>query len=359
LLAVPVLALDQVPNTSRRLVLAALPTKGKNYPGTAALLRARVDLAGLPFLMGKDCHLSKEEAGELSTQAANLHRHLGTSTKPSDETGITTGQRLKALLEQNDGWGEVQCLSAVSQILQAEDRSMREVLVELVDGMEGPRATATLVKRALFDVSAEVRQAAVRALAKRPAEELRRLLLAGLRYPWPPAAAHAAEALVALGETEAVPALKVLLDQPPPGAPQEVIADLPSSVAVRELVRVNHLGNCLLCHAPSLDAKDLVRGLIPTPGVAPRSGAAYYNGGPNDLFVRADVTYLRQDFSLPQPVASPPKEWPKVQRFDYLVRVRPATDADIHQAAPLQEERTRTYREALLFALRELSQRKS
>jgi hypothetical protein len=31
-------------------------------------------------------------------------------------------------------------------------------------------------------------------------------------------------------------------------------------------VRINHLGNCLLCHSPSTSRADLVRGAVPTPG---------------------------------------------------------------------------------------------
>ncbi len=45
-------------------------------------------------------------------------------------------------------------------------------------------------------------------------------------------------------------------------------------------------------------------------------------------FVRADVTYLKQDFSIAQEVikADP---WPKLQRFDFFVRTREATLAEI------------------------------
>ena len=48
---------------------------------------------------------------------------------------------------------------------------------------------------------------------------------------------------------------------------------------------------------------------------------------PADILVCADITYLRQDFSLRQPVkdAAP---WPEMQRFDFLVRTRPVTAAE-------------------------------
>src|SRR5262249_29981030 len=148
-------------------------------------------------------------------------------------------------------------------------------------------------------------------------------LLDGLRYPWAPAADHAAEALVALNDREAIPPLAELLGGPDPAGPAplafhdidrahlayhnidpaqlaaapgspepwrspavalderqgggrrtRLMADpggLPQSIkasdgevyAVREVVRVNHLRNCLLCHPPSLADGDMVRGAVP------------------------------------------------------------------------------------------------
>jgi len=45
------------------------------------------------------------------------------------------------------------------------------------------------------------------------------------------------------------------------------------------------------------------------------------------VLVRPDVTYLQQDFSWVLPVANP-GPWPAYQRFDFLVRTRPATETD-------------------------------
>ena len=39
-----------------------------------------------------------------------------------------------------------------------------------------------------------------------------------LRYPWPPAAEHAAEAIVNLGDTDAIGDLRKLVDLPDPSA---------------------------------------------------------------------------------------------------------------------------------------------
>ena len=119
---------------------------------------------------------------------------------------------------------------------------------------------------------------------------------------------------------------------------------------MREVVRVNHLRNCLLCHAPATTATDPVRGLVPSPGqpLPPPFSVPYYEGQIG-LFVRADVTYLRQDFSVPQPVAKP-GNWPVHQRYDYLVRTRYPTDEELRRPAP----KTYPQREAVRWALREM-----
>ena len=121
-----------------------------------------------------------------------------------------------------------------------------------------------------------------------------------------------------------------------------------------EVVRVNHLRNCYLCHAPSTSDRDLVRGVVPIPGE--RLPRMYYHDA-GGSFVRADVTYLKQDFSVVQEVAKA-EPWPKLQRFDYVVRTREATLAEIALAnAPeAVEERNQDYpqREAVLNALQGL-----
>ena len=80
-------------------------------------------------------------------------------------------------------------------------------------------ATEALAQRALFDLSFEIRESAVEALAERPLAHSRTVLVEGFRYPWVPVADHAAEALVALHDTDAVPALENLTREPDPTAP--------------------------------------------------------------------------------------------------------------------------------------------
>src|SRR5262249_31438028 len=65
--------------------------------------------------------------------------------------------------------------------------------------------------------------------------------------------------------------------------------------------------------------------VVPMPGEDPPP--LYYQSR-TGLFVRADITFLRQDFSVIQPVANSGK-WPGNQRFDYLVRTRAATPIEL------------------------------
>ena len=65
--------------------------------------------------------------------------------------------------------------------------------------------------------------------------------------------------------------------------------------------------------------------------------------------IRGDITFLRQDFSVPQPVEWP-DNWPAYQRYDYFVRTRYPTDEELRRDGPA----TYPQREAVRWALREL-----
>jgi hypothetical protein len=220
--------------------------------------------------------------------------------------------------------------ATLMQMLQVEDVPVRLALIEQLAKVKKPFAGAMLANRAVMDLSPDVRRAAIGVLKKRPEKEYLPALLKGMRYPWPPVADHSAEALGELKPKEGAAALCDMLEQPDPRAP---FRDPKSKrMVVAELVRLNHLRNCLLCHAPSADASDgLVRGLVPVPGRPLMQ--AYYAGSDagSDNFVRADMTFLRHDFSANLKVeeAAP---WPDVQRFDFVVRLRPATPKEIEKA---------------------------
>jgi hypothetical protein len=360
LLAVPELDLDSIPGSSGKLLSGA-----RTNPGTAPhiapdLLVKRAERDGLPLRMGLECQLGKESAENLQVLSRKLRIYLAGSV-PQD--GIDTRPDPLALrrklLDGRDGergdWQQPEAVPTLTQLLQAEDKPLRLLLVEFLARIKGPAASRALAQRALFDLSDGVREAAVTALRDRPRDDYHRLLLDGFRYPWAPVADHAAEALVALRDRESLPELVRLLDQPDPSLP--AFPTRPDGrlghAVVREVVRVNHLKNCVMCHAPSLEPDEPVRGLVPTPGqpVPPSFTPRYYQAT-TGIFVRADVTYLKQDFSVPQPVARP-NAWPASQRFDYLVRTRPATFADL--TAAVDKSAGYPQREAVLFALRELT----
>src|SRR5262249_16941473 len=147
------------------------------------------------------------------------------------------------------------------------------------------------------------------------------------RYPWPAVADHAADAFVALNDYRAVRELKNILNEPDPRAP---FSD-EGAMKVRELVRINHLRNCLLCHAPSKSENEPIRAQVPKPAAALPPIDQYYPPSGAGILVRADVTYLKQDFAVLQPVAGAPP-WPDMQRFDFVVRVRLATAEELAAA---------------------------
>jgi len=176
-----------------------------------------------------------------------------------------------------------------------------------------------------------------------------------LRHPWPVAAEHAAEALTALGDSNVVPQLRQLLDAPDPSLPV-VIPGTGKLPQVPELVRLNHLRSCFVCHAISTSPLDKVRGLVPTPGT--QLPLAYYaerarSSGP---FVRADVTYLRQDFSVMLPVEKA-QPWPSQQRFDFVIGARDAKPDELAELEKRPAKASYPQREAVLFALKELDRK--
>jgi hypothetical protein len=337
------------------------PDAGKPSPAhpLLALLPKRPDLAGLPARGAADCQRDAKTAarmGEISTDLRRFQarRVIGRRSSQAPPTSLSHQDSVDLLDMVRDEWLKEDGIPTLVQMLQAGDTNQRLGLVQVLVRSTARASTEALAGRALYDLSPEVREAAVRALGARQADHYRPILLRGLRHLWPPVADHAAEALAALNEREAVPDLVDLLDEPDPCAPQPAGDGI---WVVSELVRVNHLRNCLLCHAPALDRKDPVRGVVPTPGQP--LPQVYYDRG-SGAFVRADVTYLQQDFSLMEPVAKPDK-WPAVQRFDYLVRRRPLTPAEVKArkaAVAAREPGTRPVypqREAVVFALRELT----
>jgi HEAT repeats len=332
-----------------------LSPRALRNPAISQLLAQRTDLNGLPMQNLDSCQAGTEAATSMEGLSVLLRRTLRTiDTGDSDPLDRESEQMLMAVLEKKTSvvaLRENTSVRILVQMLQAKPVPLRLDLVKFLSSTKSKSATAALVQRAVFDLSAEVRDAAVKALKDRPPAEWRSLLLEALRYPWPTVAGHAAEAFVALHDQEAVPNLVSLLDRPDPQAPTKT---KDNKWIMAELVRVNHLGNCLLCHAPSASPEDPMRGIVPIRGEPLPAG---YYASRAGHFVRADVTYLKQDFSVMLPVSDNGK-WPKLQRFDFLIRHRELSDAEIARFATVPKGgQTPSYpqREAVLWALRGLT----
>jgi hypothetical protein len=266
---------------------------------------------------------------------------------------IDPGQ-VAVVLARDQDWLRPDRIPAMMQVLMAEPAPARVALARHLAGVTGKSASQALARIAVFDPDPEVRREAVTALDGRPAGEYRDALLRGLSSPWEPPAEHAAEALAALRRVEAVPALLAALRRPDPRAPYSKGA----GQYVRELVRVNHKRNCLMCHPASFNAADLPRREVP-PLKEPKVAAGFggYGGGvaprkkvatprkSATVFVRADVTYLKQAYSVTL----------GGERYDLLVRERPATAADVAAALARGKLGRPGQQEAAAFALRELT----
>jgi hypothetical protein len=181
----------------------------------------------------------------------------------------------------------------------------------------------------------------------------------GLRYPWPAVARRTADAIARLGRSDLIPELVGVLDAADPRLP--VVKEKSGKMVVREVVKVNHHRNCMMCHSPGNSgtvSAEAITAEVPTPGQPLPTPAQGYNRSSPDLMIRVDVTYLRPDFSatLTVPDAHP---WPELQRFDFVVRERAVT-AD--EAQTYREKLTlkevgvlSPYHRAVLAALREMT----
>jgi HEAT repeat protein len=399
---------------------AAKQTGGVDFD-PKPLVRACPETAGLPLRSGTACRLDAASAGTLQQLSRKLRIYLalgapkGLDDKRDDPLGLETALR-KEKRGQAPEWLRPEAIPSLLQLLMHEDQAVRRLLIGMLEEIPGQTASVALAQRAVFDLAPEMRAAAIEALASRPYGDYRHVLMEGFRYPWPPAAEHAAEALAALGDKKAVPHLVTLLREPDPGAPS---GSDPGKSLIREVVKTNHLMNCLLCHPPAISYGDPVVGVIPgiwwqapttltqsqvnslTSSVTgagshnypppPSSGGYGNSGGGNSggsgggqaiavlartgrsvsiiqrppqrqvrmirlpVLVRADVTYLRQDFSLQQPVIFAPGAPPLDMRFDYLIATRPMTPDERKRRAEEPPQDSYPQRDAVLYALRQLT----
>ena len=250
-------------------------------------------------------------------------------------------------------------IAALMQVLGPESVAMRKGLVKYLAATSHAEATRALAKLAIFSAEDEVRNPAIEALKVRREKDYTEVLLQGLRYPLPAVAKRATEAMTRLERADLVPELVSFLEEADPRVP--VMKDIGETKVpvVRELVRINHHRNCLMCHSPAVPGEvpsHVTTAEVPRPDQPlPFPSDGYQNSIP-EVLVRLDVTYLRQDFSLMQPVADA-NPWPEMQRFDYLVRNRVITN-DEAKAFPAPKAGVLSpYQRFTLAALRELTGR--
>ena len=311
-------------------------------------------LKGLPVRKGTDCVSNGKAAemmGKISREMRTAMKGRRTSSAEVSQSAAIRRDELMVSLVKNSKWDDETKVPTLVQIFQAENAPVRKQVVEQLAALKGEKASAALAQRAIFDLSPEVRQPAVAALKDRPIAEFRSALLGGMRYPWVPVAEHAAEAFVALKDRESALSLAPLLDLPNPMAP---VREKENKWTVTEVVRINHLRNCLMCHAPSFNRQEPIRGLVPEKG---QPLAEVYYESQRGTFVRADVVYLKQDFSITQTVLNA-QPWPERQRFDYLVRKRELSKKEIEEIGAADKERSvgeDHHRAAAPWALRQLT----
>jgi hypothetical protein len=317
------------------------------------LLRTRPDLDGLPFIMGDTCRQSKtrslaflkgvnlvvnsslEEKGNLphhddATAAKEFWSRYDTQMTPPHEP--PTQQEGDAVENNRER------MAALMQMLAPKPATFRQQLVRRMADLEHADMSPSLARLAIFSFDSRLRDAATAGLKKRPAKEYTDILLTGLRHPWPAVVEEASKVIVQLERKDLVPQLVAILDELDPRAPFERDVAGEKQTVVRELVRINHHRNCLLCHPPgnTPDVRiskfgrpmEIAAGAVPSPGQPfPSTPSGYDPNASPDILVRADITYLRQDFSRLEKVADA-APWPEMQRFDYLVRTRKVSAAE-------------------------------
>ncbi len=307
--------------------------KGDHDAFVRNMVKDRRDLAGLPFAMGDDCKLDTKKSKDLTENSVHIRMELANALQ--ERSKYSSSPRHEELVSKRILGGlYTGSIPAMRQILAVEQPALRARFVDALNPLRGVEASEGIVNRALFDTDDQVRSVAIAQLQGRPVDEFLPAIKKALRYPWLPVVQNAGAAIAKLKLKEAIPELVTLLDEHAPDAPFTVKdGDGKDKHMVRELVRINHHRNCMLCHTP-LDVTKLTReerrqvpvGPVPSPDdpLPPIASTVYYSERSGNTLVRADVTYLRQDFSLLQPVSDPGK-WSELQRYDFLVRNREIT----------------------------------
>lgn len=307
--------------------------RGKPWDGTLhQWSRSRDHLSGLPFFaheerVGSDAAQARAEVGAAVRllEGRNWREavaYLALVPRGRQHLIFAEGDMPKGTPEVTPEKVRQHYAPALDYAFQRASSRVRMKLVQTLAAMPGADGPLLAARRAVFDTSPDVREAAVNALAKADPALIRPTFLAALRYPLPAAADHAALALVELKDRGAVPHLRALLSQPSPDVPYRAPDD---RWVKRSVVSIDRQHNCLLCHRPRREKGRTVP-------------------DPTGHLLRPDFS-VTIDPGLGQ------------RQYDFVTRVRPLSDDErkqhlIRRAAPPPP--TYPQREAVRFAIKHL-----
>jgi hypothetical protein len=344
-----------------------------------ALIARRTDLQGVRFRMGAACRTSEVQGkiqpflsmtiGEATRgcKSGNISMSDFTDTLAELQTRpvlITSkGLKVRVSPDLDDSYYRA-LVSTLIQVLGPEPEKLRLRLARSLATIPHIDATHALARLALFAPEKDVRDAALTGLRLRRDQDYTEILLQGFEYPLPEVSRRAAEAAIKLERKDLLPNMVNVLERRDPRLPTTRTENGKEVTVVRELVRVNHHHNCILCHAPG-NTKDVpewaLKAPVPLPSEPFPSEGGYqssprFTPTPPEIFVRIDMTYLRQDFSRMLPVANP-NPWPAQQRFDFFVRTRVVDEKETQAWKAAAKDTRSPYHESALVALRGLTGR--
>src|SRR5262249_25093692 len=128
------------------------------YLGPAFLTSSRLDLSGLPLVVGMDSQLGKEPAEDLHAMSRKLRRCVEASIGDRRLDPRPDSDKLRESLMKDEGkeWLKPEAVPCMLQMLQAENTPVRKLLVEVLSKIPGKRATQALAMRAMVDLAPEV-----------------------------------------------------------------------------------------------------------------------------------------------------------------------------------------------------------
>jgi len=348
--AAPQLTKEEWASRKARTAAAALHLNRKEQDGyLKAVISDRPDLVGLPFALGGACRTTGSVTKAFK-EAAEAIRRGKAAAMLEEVPGPEVSEARERFYQTR--------LAVVAQVIPTEDSAYQRAMVLALASVPRSDATRALARLAVFATDKSTRTAAIEALAIRREGGWEDIVVAGLSYPWPAIADNAATAITALRRQDLSPHLKTMLDAPDPRSPKAEMVQGRKETVAYELVRVNHLRNCLLCHAPAERSRTPAETLVaevPVPAMPLPDTSSGYGQSDSNLLVRIDVTYLRHDFSAMQSVSDwTAATWGAKQRFDFLVRRRVLTP---DEASRLQARLggDSPYRMAAARALRDLA----